>query len=345
MKQYWRVGTIRTLLSLALGTLVLGKLYYGYIPIIADWDFYGAITFGALLFLVFLGLGWVYDEKAKLWNEQIVIQTDRYPFAFVPDWRLFAADYPTMYSLLFVLRNSFDKIGLDTRRIDELVIYLTNFFEKRPGNRKDLFSSEGEAERFLMEHPILESATERKRKYSIGTRIKRWFQIWLLRLNYIQALTGLGQDVLVFAAFYVVIIFPGASEGGLVPIEYLLQGILFLSLPIFLAMVLAGWFYDRRLKLWSPQQTVNVERNPYSYLPEPRTYALTFPMFFTLISIIREIIAKEGLQTDKLDRIIEFQSEFLKLDVSRNEDMKISQKLRKDLGDVFRNMESYRSDK
>ena len=179
MKQYWRVGTIRTLLSLALGTLVLGKLYYGYIPIIADWDFMGAITFGMFLFLVFLGLGWVYDEKAKLWNEQIVIQTDRYPFAFVPDWRIFAADYPTMYTLLSTLRNSFNKVGIDTRRIDELTKYLTNFFKKRPGNRKDLFSSEGEAERFLMEHPILDSSADRRKKLSIRTRIKRWFQLWL----------------------------------------------------------------------------------------------------------------------------------------------------------------------
>ena len=41
MKQYWRVGTIRTLLSLALGTLVLGKLYYEYIPVLADLGFLG----------------------------------------------------------------------------------------------------------------------------------------------------------------------------------------------------------------------------------------------------------------------------------------------------------------
>ena len=58
MKQYWRVGTVRTLLSLALGTLVLGKLYYGYIPVLADLGFLGAVTFGAFLFLIFLGVSY-----------------------------------------------------------------------------------------------------------------------------------------------------------------------------------------------------------------------------------------------------------------------------------------------
>lgn len=346
MKQYWRVGTIRTLLSLALGTLVLGKLYYSYIPILADLEFIGAVSFGVFLFFAFLGLGWLYDEKAKLWNESVVIQTDRYPFTFVPEWRTLAIDYPTLYSLLLILRKSFTKVGLDTNRLDDISLYLTNFFRKQPGNRKDLFSSEGEAERFLLEHPIHDSfADDRMKKYSIRTRLKRGLQIWLLRLNYIQSLTGLGQDVLVFAAFYVAIIFPVVSEGELVPIEYLLQGIIFMALPIFLVMVLAGWVYDMRLKLWSPEVAVNIERNPYSYVADPRMYALTFPMFFTLISITRKILDQEGLPTGELDKIIAYQNEFLKLLVSRDKDLILAQKMRTDLGDLFRDRGIPRSDK
>ena len=345
MKQYWRVGTIRTLLSLALGTLVLGKLYYEYVPVLADLGFLGAVSFGAFLFLVFMGLGWLYDEKARLWNESVVIQTDRYPFAFVPEWRVFASDYPTMYSLLRILRESFTKVGLDTTRIDDTAAYLAHFFKKQPGNRNDLFSSEGEAERFLAEHPFVAgSADHGRRRFSIGTRLKRSFQIWVLRLNYIQSLTGLGQDVLVFAAFYVAILFPSVAEGDVVPIEYLLQGILFMSIPIFLVMVAAGWFYDRRLKLWSPQMAVDVERTPYSYVPDPRTRALVFPMFFTLISTTREILHQEGRRTEDLDRIIAYQDQFYGLHVSRNEDMETARRIRAELGGIFEERYSHGSD-
>lgn len=346
MKQYWRVGTIRTLLGLALGTLVLGKLYYEYIPVLANLGFIGAVTFGSFLFLIFLGVGWLYDEKAKLWNESVVIQTDRFPFAFVPEWRIFASDYPTLYSLLHTLRESSTKLGLDTARLDDVAMYLIHFFKKQPANRKDLFSSEGEAERFLTEHPFVERLTDdREKKLSFGTRLKRSFQIWLLRLNYIQSLTGLGQDVLVFAAFYVSVLFPAVAEGTLVPTEYLLQGILFLSIPIFLVMIAAGWFYDRRLKLWSPQMAVDFERNPYSYVPDPRTRALTFPMFFALISTARKIFLQEGIETEDLDRIIAYQNEFFTLLVSRTEDLEVSRKLRLELGNVFKAQYSQRSGK
>ena len=66
MKQYWRVGTIRALLSLALGMLVLGKYYYIYIPVLSDLDLAGALILGTVLMILFMVVGWIYDDKAKL---------------------------------------------------------------------------------------------------------------------------------------------------------------------------------------------------------------------------------------------------------------------------------------
>jgi hypothetical protein len=336
MKQYWRVGTIRALMSLALGMLVLGKYYYVYIPVLSDLDFWGAITLGIALTSIFMGLGWFYDEKARLWNESVVVGLERNPYSYVPEFRVYACDYPAIYAIMATLRSLLRREDLDANRLDSLAEYLDGFFHTRPGSRTDLFTAEKRAEEFLEQNPFIGlDKGHSERKFGFMTRIKRGFQVWMLRLSYIQSLTGLGQDVLVFAAVYVVVIFPSVATDQLVPVQYLLQGILFMSVPIFVVMVLAGWFYDRKLKLWSPDLTVQLERNPYSYVPEPRTYALTYPMFYTLLKFMHDLLEHLDTATPEIRRIADYLSEFLKLQVSRQEDIWISIEKRRELGTIF----------
>jgi hypothetical protein len=336
MKQYWRVGTVRALLSLALSMLVLGKYYYGYIPIISDLDLWGAILLGVFLTLLFMGIGWFYDVKAKLWNESVVVGLERYPYSFVPEFRNIASDYPTIYALVSTLRMLFIRLNLDTTRLDRIAEYFDDYFKKQPSSRQDLFRSEKEADEFLDENPLMDSK-ERigQQKFRFGTRIKRAFQLWVLRLNYIQSFTGLGQDVLIFGAVYVAFIFPDVAEKGLVPIEYLFQGILLLSVPAFIAMVFAGWFYDKKLKLWSPDLAVQVERNPYSYVPDPRTYSLTFPMFYTLTKLLRDVFRQLNIENLNIDTTAEYLDRFLQLNVSKQEDMDTAVRNRAKLGNIF----------
>ncbi len=70
-------------------------------------------------------------------------------------------------------------------------------------------------------------------------------------MNWIQSLTVLFQDVLVFCALYVTLLFPDQVVDGLVPLNYLMLGILFLSLPLYLFLIAAGWYYDKKLRVWS----------------------------------------------------------------------------------------------
>ncbi len=177
MKQYWRVGTIRALLSLALGMFVLGKLYSNYVPILMGLGLLGALILGSLLTLLFMGVGWAYDEKLQLWNESVVVQTENYPYAFVPDYRMYASDYPMLYSILYTLRGALLRLGLDARCVNDLALYLERLFKKQPSNKKDILSSEGESGMFLHAHPLLPgSAPDAKPSYSLGTRLKRSFQ-------------------------------------------------------------------------------------------------------------------------------------------------------------------------
>ena len=57
MKQYWRISTIRTLAGLVLGMLVIGQLYYEYIPPFAELGIVGALILSFILILFFMGLG------------------------------------------------------------------------------------------------------------------------------------------------------------------------------------------------------------------------------------------------------------------------------------------------
>jgi hypothetical protein len=96
MKQYWRIGTIRATLALAMGMFSLGKVYYKDIPFLFEMGVVGALIMGTILVLAFLGVGWLYDEKAKLWNEQIQVQTERSVYQYIPNYKNYGFDYPVL---------------------------------------------------------------------------------------------------------------------------------------------------------------------------------------------------------------------------------------------------------
>ena len=94
MKQYWRVGEIRALSALAMGMLVIGRWYYGYIPILQDWGILGALILGAFLFSGFLAIGWAYDIKARMWSQSNQVSVEKNPYSYVPNFKNAAFEYP-----------------------------------------------------------------------------------------------------------------------------------------------------------------------------------------------------------------------------------------------------------
>lgn len=49
-----------------------------------------------------------------------------------------------------------------------------------------------------------------------------------------------------------------------------LGGVAILALIIFLLFAMVGYAYDRGFRFWQSHSKVNVERNPYSYVPNPK---------------------------------------------------------------------------
>jgi hypothetical protein len=229
MKQYWRVSTIRAILGLLLGMLVLGAFYYRLVPFLSDLGIFGAIILAGIFFLIFLGVGYVYDAKARLWNEQAQVGVEKNPYMFVPYFRFFMAEYPLFYALIYTMKKVLHAYGLDSSNVEDLSLYLEGYFNRRPWKTEDLFTSEANAKLFIDKHPFLESRYKKESSISISSRIKKGFQLQVWRLTWVQSFTGLAQDVLVFGTLYIGLVFPGIPEGSF---NLFLQGLLLISIPL-----------------------------------------------------------------------------------------------------------------
>lgn len=337
MKQYWRVGTIRAIVGVLLGMLVLGRYYYKFIPFFNSLhpSILGAILLAGMLLLIFLFIGYLYDAKYKLWNENIQITTEKNPFQYVPQPRLFQTEYPAFFAIFDTIRRILKKRNIDTTRIDEYIQYLDDYFKLRPDRREDLFESEGVASNFMFDHSFIEAPKENI-KPGIRSRIKKGFQLHVWRLNWVQSFTGLAQDVLVFASLYIVVLFPDAViETGGVSFNYLLLGILVISMPLYFGLLIGGYYYDKKLRVWSPDSVVKIERTPYSYVPSPRMKIFTLPFFYAMLSFYYNSFIELGLDTSELRRMVEYLDTYSTLRAEKISNIDYAKKMRSEYGVIF----------
>jgi hypothetical protein len=334
MKQYWRVGTIRVLLSLALGMFVLGKGYYVHIPILANLGLLGALILGSLLLILFLGIGWLYDDKGQMWSPKLQAAAERNPFQYTPNYKSATYDYQAFYAITATMRKVLKQAGLDSTPLDELSIHIGTFFDRKV-TRTDIFSAEAHAAEFNSRHTFVENQEQTKKQIPTTSRLKLGFETEILRLNWIQSLTGLLQDVLVFGALYVTILFPEQVTDGLVPFNYLILGIIFLSLPLFFILSFAGWFYDKKLRVWSADNIVKFERNPYMYVPDPRNGIVEIPFFTILSKTLYDLFEKLDLENTELGNMLLYLEKYRQFDASVDQNMEDARALRRELDVKF----------
>ncbi|MFW9793958.1 MAG: hypothetical protein ACFFEE_06645 [Candidatus Thorarchaeota archaeon] len=329
MKQYWRVGTIRALSSLGLGMLVLGRYYYGYVPVLRDLGWIGALTLGITLVFIFLGIGWFYDQRARMWSQKTQANAERNPYFYVPNYKNMTMEYPIFYILVRTMRDVAKHIGYDDEKIRSIVQYMDDFFQAKP-NKRDIRAVEKAGKVFMEAHPFASSAQKTESGVPIRSRIKLGFETQMLRLTWIQSLTGLVQDVLVFGALYVVVLFPFA------PAEIqLFFAVIGISLPLLIVLTLLGWYYDKRLRVWSVDSAVKIERYPYSYVAEPYLYSRIYPFLYAFFTTMREILRVRGISYKEVDDFMEYLRKFWELSVSRTQDMTEAQQMRRSLGALF----------
>ena len=329
MKQYWRIGQIRALTALATGMLVLGRWYYGYVPIIKDWGIIGALILGSFLFSIFLGVGWIYDIKLRQWSQSNQVLIEKNPYSYVPNFKNAAFEYQIFYAIASSYRKIMNKLKLDTKNIDDLALFMSDYYSYKP-EKKDIDHCEKEGDSFLESHEFDPSNTYEMKKIPLSSRIKLAWELNVLRLNWIQALTGLIQDTLVFGILYVFVVFPFVSEEN--ALWYAIMGI---SLPMFLILIIAGWFYDKKFRVWSANVAVNIDRNPYSYVMEPKMYAFILPFMNVMIDTLRSVMVKINLEPKEMTSLMGYLDEYARLSASRNQDLKYALDLRASLGVLF----------
>jgi hypothetical protein len=336
MKQYWRIGTIRVISSLILGMLVLGRLYYVYVPGLNNMGLLGALALGSILILLFMSLGWAYDVKARMWSQQIQALTERSAYEYVSNYKTYALDYPVFCAILQTLRNIFEKVNIETESINDSLRYFENYFV-RSIKRQDLVAAMPAAKEFMKTHPFSDSSEMTQRKAGLGARAKLTFHVHMLRFTWIQSLTGLLQEVLIVGAIYAIVFYYEGTDviGGIVPIEYLVQGILFISLPLFVLLASLGWIYDKKLRIWSPDIMVKVERNPFMYVAEPKMHIMVLPLFIAILGTLGEVLVAAGIEDNEINRILHYISDYSNLDVSRDGDMEKVRSLRSSYGELF----------
>lgn len=315
-------------MSLALGMFVLGRFYYVYVPFLDELGVIGAILLGSILLLFFLGLGWVYDAKANMWSQKIQVAVEKNPYYYVPTFKDKTTTYPVLYTILNTLEKVFEKKGLDTSCIMEIYEYLASFFSKQP-IKKDIMSGLPDANLYLDSHFPLPKDDH---GFNLIGKAKTVFETQVLRVSWIQSLTGMLQDALVFGILYVVILVPGLDD----PILQILFGTFLISVPVYILLTLLGWYYDKRLKVWSSDAIVRIERNPYTYVPAPRELLLDVPFFYSFFTTMRGIFLKSEIEVEQIDRFMEYMSHYSGLTASRDQDMDEARKLRITFGPVFR---------
>ncbi|MCK4567255.1 MAG: hypothetical protein KAU48_08095, partial [Candidatus Thorarchaeota archaeon] len=260
---------------------------------------------------------------------------ERNPYQYTPAPRFKMAEYPTLYAVTSTLRELLIKLQMDTKQLDGFIEYLDRHFGYLPTSKAVFDESTALGYQFMEDHPFVSKSTKEPFGSNKTFRMKKGFLTEVWRMTQIQAFIGLAQDVLIFAAFYSLLLFPAVVVNGVLPLNYLMLGILLIALPLFIVLVMFGWFYDRKLKLWSPTHAVLWERIPYSYVPEPRSFIFLFPIFYTLLDTYYRLFVNLGIDTTYLVRIIGYMDDYWQLDVKKDSDMALSRKKRSDLGKIF----------
>ena len=281
-----------------------------------------------------MALGWYYDIKAKMWIFSSLVAVERDPFQYVPGPNSYASEYPVHFAFLSTIRSIFQKIGLDDSPINDIIEYLSDFYDLRP-TKQDIRSIPEKADEYLKEHSFTPDEVHEPKKVSLKAKLKHGFEVQRLRLIWVQQLTGMATDALVFGALYVTLLFPTEVVNDIVPLEYLIIGLFVLSLPLFFGITLIGWYYDKKLRVWSADSAVRAERSPYQYVPPPRAYGIELPIYFILFETLIEVFNNINVDSSELEQILQYLKDYGCLDVRKDVDIKAALALRKSYGTLF----------
>jgi hypothetical protein len=106
-------------------------------------------------------------------------------------------------------------------------------------------------------------------------------------------------------------------------------------LPLFFILSFAGWFYDKKLRVWSADNIVKFERNPYMYVPDPRNGIVEIPFFTILSKTLYDLFEKLDLENTELGNMLLYLEKYRQFDASVDQNMEDARALRRELDVKF----------
>ena len=150
--------------------------------------------------------------------------------------------------------------------------------------------------------------------------VKKWIMKQQWRVVQIRGIWSLFYGVLLLAiTYYEYVPFISTIET---------YGPFIFSGVILFVFLILGYIYDRVLVMWAPSQEVNLERNPYQYVPSPKDHVYWFPIYSALLDASEELAKHFNLDQSTVKETREYYDKIEKLRPERNEDMDIGIELR-----------------
>lgn len=151
--------------------------------------------------------------------------------------------------------------------------------------------------------------------------VKKWLMKQQWRIVQIRGIWGLFYGILLLAGSYYGYIPFFADMGSWGP--FVFSGVLLFS------FVILGYLYDRVFIMWAPSQEVNMERNPYQYVPSPKDHIFWFPIYSVLLNAAEELAERSNVDTKEIEDAKEYFAELQRLRPERKEDIETAEDMRK----------------
>jgi hypothetical protein len=151
-------------------------------------------------------------------------------------------------------------------------------------------------------------------------RIRKWVMKQEWRITQIRGIWSLFYGILLLAGTYY-------AYFGFFADMNIFGPFAFAGFILFVFLIL-GYIYDRIFVLWAPKQEVNIERNPYQYVPSPKDHIFWFPVFSSLLDVVEDLAKNYEVDTTEIKETREYYAQLRKLRPERTEDLDTGAELR-----------------
>jgi len=128
--------------------------------------------------------------------------------------------------------------------------------------------------------------------------IRKWVMKQYWRIVQVRGIWNLFYGMLLLAIAYYIYIPFFYDMGAFGP--FVFAGILLFS------FLIIGYLYDRVFVMWGPQQEVSIERNPYSFVPQPQDHIFWFPLYSGILEASAKIVKEFDLDLTCIEETREY---------------------------------------